>query len=406
MAEPLQFTEEELKAIRKEYAAGATDEQFSNFIRECRTRNLIPGRHVYFQTRTAKEYDKQAGAYVYVTRAISLTSIDAFRLIAQRTGQYKGQQPPVFIYLDNDGGPTVESKVPLPASGSTEAPRQPWAVRVGIYREGFLEPLTVTARFTAYAVTYEDKQGRTKLNSMWSKRGPEQLAKCAEALALRQAFPEDLGGLYIAEEIKDEVEEAPETPAVPTVAVAPAPAPTAVPAVNHAPAEGTDAPRPNKEEKPKRKPGRPATKPSTGPASPAPSAPSSEAAPAQTSEVAQARAAAASVSEPPVAPEVAAPVTEDAGPNPAPAGPNSPAVEDRPLTAEEKKAYGDRLRAIRDKAQVESADLKAFILKFAGVKDTPELKKSGWDGVLAKLEAESDPGELTALIKGSPSAAA
>jgi hypothetical protein len=36
---------------------------------------------------------------------------------------------------------------------------------------------------------------------MWKNMGANQIAKCAEALALRKAFPHDLAGVYTAEEM-------------------------------------------------------------------------------------------------------------------------------------------------------------------------------------------------------------
>jgi hypothetical protein len=107
---------------------------------------------------------------------------------------------------------------------------EPWAqdgetffgAQVTVMRKGM--PDTVFfARHDAYVATYR-KGGVEHVNSMWQKRGPEQTAKCAFSGALREAFPEDLAGLYSNEEmarvIDDEREDKPETAYVPQPPVA------------------------------------------------------------------------------------------------------------------------------------------------------------------------------------------
>jgi len=236
-----EYTEQELAAIREEYAKGASDAQFTLFISECRQRRLIPGVHVVFQVRAASEYDPITNSKNRVFKATKITTINALRLLAVRTKEYQGQQEPLYVYLDDSGQPTRTSiGVPLPKDDVT--PLIPWAVKVGAYRAGFKEPLIATARFDAYAVVKRDGT----LTDMWARRAPEQLAKCAEALALRMAFPEELGDLYIAEEFKEENEPT-ATPAPETST--PPPAAVSTPPVNHTPAEPKDEPRPNEEKK-------------------------------------------------------------------------------------------------------------------------------------------------------------
>jgi phage recombination protein Bet len=334
----IEFSLEELKAIREEYAKGATDSQFANFIREAKTRNLIPGKHLYFQLRTVKEYDETLHTSTYVKRAIHLTSIDFFRLTAQRTKEYQGQKRPVWLYYTN--GSFNRSEVPLPD-------QTPYAVEVSVFRTNFQEPITVTARFDAYAVYYRDKD-KFKLNSMWEKRGPEQLAKCAEAQALRQAFPEELGGLYIAEEIRDD-----EVPA-------------GAESVQSKPA---DAQAPPKAEVLTEKSG-------------------------ETAPLGVPKA---------VIPNDLMPIA-DILPDLATAQKPNGSTDDLFPTKEERTAFLNRLRYIMKtvlpKVGVQNADevMKAFVQRFTGKESTKDYTKSDWNKVLAALDAAKESGKLVELV--------
>jgi hypothetical protein len=66
-----------------------------------------------------------------------------------------------------------------------------------VLRSDFAEPCWGVARFDAYAQT--NKEG--KLSMMWAKMGDVMIAKCAESLGLRKAFPQELAGLYTSDEM-------------------------------------------------------------------------------------------------------------------------------------------------------------------------------------------------------------
>lgn len=106
------------------------------------------------------------------------TAIDGFRVIASRHPEYAGQTAPQWC---GDDGVWKEIWV-----GS----KPPTAARVGILRSDWTQPAWGVALFSEF----------TAGNSMWKSKGAHMLAKCAEALGFRKAFPHDLAGLMTPEE--------------------------------------------------------------------------------------------------------------------------------------------------------------------------------------------------------------
>jgi phage recombination protein Bet len=160
------------EVIRNVFAPGATDDEFDVFVSICNRVRLDPARkQIYFF--------KNKGVMSTVT------GIDGFRAVAERTGLYEGQAK--HMWCGEDG---VWKDVWLDRNNPPEA------CMVGVFKKGFREPLFAVATLNSYG-----KFAGGNLTGNWSYMADVMLSKCAEALALRRAFPDDLGGLYTQDEL-------------------------------------------------------------------------------------------------------------------------------------------------------------------------------------------------------------
>lgn len=178
----IEFSREQLDLIKAQCAKDTSDNEFQLFAEVCRQRGLNPlTGQIYAIVRN----DKQSPTG---KRMVIQTGIDGLRAIAERSGEYAGQTKTEWCGQDGAWRDIWLSKEP------------PAAARVGVRRRGYDEPTYGVAMWDEYA-PYRTYNGDKKLEPMWQQRPAGQLAKCAEALALRKAFPQDLSGLYSAEEM-------------------------------------------------------------------------------------------------------------------------------------------------------------------------------------------------------------
>lgn len=174
---------DKLALLKETVAKGTTDNEFGLFVEIAKRTGLDPFvKQVYCVVREGKN------------RSVTFqTGIDGYRLIAQRSGDYAGQEGPLWCGADGVWVDVWLSAAP------------PSAAKVGVYRKGFASPLWGIARYDAYVQTKALWEGGQRVgaapNDFWTRMPDVMLAKCAESLALRKAFPQELSGLYSADEM-------------------------------------------------------------------------------------------------------------------------------------------------------------------------------------------------------------
>lgn len=177
------FNDEQVALIRNTICKGASPDEFALFLGQCKRTGLDPFSK---QIHAVKRWDAKAQRE---TMSIQV-GIDGFRLIADRTEQTDGQDGP---YWCDDNGTWLDVW--------PNKERQPVAAKVTVYRKGQSRGYVGIAHWSEYCQTYKDKQGNQCVSPMWAKMPALMLAKCAECLALRKAFPQELSGLYSPEEM-------------------------------------------------------------------------------------------------------------------------------------------------------------------------------------------------------------
>lgn len=158
--------------IKRTIAKGSTDEELELFIHACKRTGLDPFMKQIYAVKRWSAADKREVMTMQ-------TSIDGFRLIAERTGRYAPGAEPKYHY--NDKGELVSA---------TSFVKK-------MTLDGTWHEIAATAFFDEYA--QRKKEGG--LTQFWEKMPHVMLAKCAECLALRKAFPAELSGIYSFEEM-------------------------------------------------------------------------------------------------------------------------------------------------------------------------------------------------------------
>lgn len=166
------FDNSKIEILKNMYFKGASNDELSIFLHACKRTQLDPFmRQIYCVMR----WDSKANKNLMTIQ----TGIDGYRLIAERTGRYAPGREPTYIYQD---GKII--------SCTAYVKKQT--------QDGTWHEIAATAFYDEYVQRQKDG----KPTRFWLQMGHNQIAKCAEALALRKAFPGDLSGVYTKEEME------------------------------------------------------------------------------------------------------------------------------------------------------------------------------------------------------------
>ena len=194
------WDDKQLAALHQLGVQGASNGDLAVFLHQVQRTGLDPfARQIYMIGRWSKDG----------TKWTIQTSIDGFRLIGRRAADARRETLEVTDteWCGRDG---VWRDVWL-------ADEPPAAARVAIIRNGGRFP--AVALFKEYVQTKRDGTP----TQMWQDKGALMIAKCAEALAWRKAFPQDLSGLYTSDEMAQANNHAPAASQAPTPAGPPPP---------------------------------------------------------------------------------------------------------------------------------------------------------------------------------------
>ena len=174
------FTPEEIALIHRTFMAEASKDDLALFIATCERTGLDPfARQIMASSRNVRRGDN------WVTVWTWLVTIDGLRKIAVDSGDYEGQEGPWWCGKDGEWKEVWSRSEPC------------FAAKVLVHRKGFRTGLSGIAKYESYVQKKKDGSP----NQVWSTLGDHMTAKCAEALALRRAYPNEMAGLYTSDEM-------------------------------------------------------------------------------------------------------------------------------------------------------------------------------------------------------------
>ncbi|OMH39929.1 phage recombination protein Bet [Desulfurobacterium indicum] len=179
------YTFDEVATYVKYHAPDATQAEIKEFFNYCRIRSLSP-------------YDVHFIKWGKTQKPTIVVGKDAFLKRAERSKQLDGYKAGVIVVNNESGEITyrdgafyIKSKEELVGG---------WAE---VYRKDFAHPIRTEVALEEYA--RKNKNG--ELMNNWATMPATMIRKVALVQALREAFPNEMSGMYVPEEMGIEIDE-------------------------------------------------------------------------------------------------------------------------------------------------------------------------------------------------------
>jgi phage recombination protein Bet len=177
------FDDKQRAALSALGIKNATNADLAVFMHYCQKTGLDPfSKQIYMLNRR-----EHVGGGQYADKQTIQIGIEGFRVIRDRAARRDGVRVSYgeTVWYDTDGtGYKIWLRDGAPAGCG-----------MVVFKDG--EPFPAVLTFAEYVQT--NKEGNP--TGKWANAPAHQLEKCCEAYGLRRAFPHDLGGLYIEEEV-------------------------------------------------------------------------------------------------------------------------------------------------------------------------------------------------------------
>jgi phage recombination protein Bet len=189
------LSKEQIDVLKRTMLKQFPDDEKETFIITCQLTRLNPFTKQIYATRRYQKVRDDSGETKKVPTLVTVAGIMGLCAVADRTGNYDGCE----IYWCGPGGQWKSEWV------SDEFPA---AAKCIVFHKKHTKPEVAIARWASYAgQTYNYSTKQWEVSDFWSRMPDYMLGKVAKAAALRGAFPDQTGGVYIHEELDSNITE-------------------------------------------------------------------------------------------------------------------------------------------------------------------------------------------------------